>query len=162
MTCNGIELLIHNYIDEEIDVSGEQELFAHLAECNTCREEFRLLNKVHIIYNNSLEEYPAHLEQRIISSLKKHESKDKNSILYKPIPAFYLYAASIAVLLILTLYFFREYEFNQISNAGKNRMNTILVKEYEQELDIRRIMNLLPGARVTSEITDPTLIKKEL
>jgi len=162
MTCNEIELLIHKYIDKEIDQTGEQELFTHLAGCNSCREEFRLLNHVQKTYNNSLKEYPEQLEQRIISSLKKQESKGKKSILYKPVPAIYLYAASIAAILILTLYFFREYEFNQISNDGKNRMNTVLAKEYQQEQHIRLIMNQLPGVRVTTEITDPALIKKEL
>lgn len=162
MNCIETEVLINQYLDKIIDESNEQVLFTHLAGCNVCREEFRLLNESQKMFNNSLEHFPEHLEKRIIESMKSKESNRKISAFRKPLPAFYLYAASIAIVFIAALYFLKINEFNKITIAQKNRMDRILVKEFEQEQHISRILNELPGVKVTAEINDPNLIQKEL
>jgi hypothetical protein len=162
MNCNEIELLINKYLDKEIEKSDEPVLFTHLANCNNCREEFRLLNGAQKAFKESLEEYPEQLERRIISSMKKKETRKKGSVFLRPIPAVYLYAASIAVLFLLTLYFIRVYEFNQIMSEDKLRMKTILTREYEQEQHLKGIINLIPSVKVKAEVNDPKLIQKDM
>jgi hypothetical protein len=160
MDCNEAELLIHRFIDKETDTPGEKELFLHLAECSKCREEFRLLRRVQKVFINSLEEYPERLDKRVIESLKEKETIRRGSIFTRRLPAYYLYVASIAVIIILALYFFRVREYDQIRELDKNRMNVMLAREYEQGENINLIMSRLPGIKVRAVVDDPEIVRK--
>ena len=83
MDCDEAGLLIHLFMDKEIDEKKEKELFSHLAECNKCREEFRMLRSAQKTFHNSLKEYPDRLDKRVIESLKKKEMKPEELNFYK-------------------------------------------------------------------------------
>ena len=122
MNCNEAGLLIHLFMDKETDKKREEELFSHLAECSECREEFRILRSTRKVFINSLQEYPERLDKRIIESLKKKEMTRKGSIFTKRLPAYYLYAASISAIIILTLYLFGTYDYNRQKEINMNNI----------------------------------------
>ena len=161
MNCNEAELIIHLYMDKEIDELGEKELFTHLAECNKCREEFRLLGRAQKAYNTSLEEFPERLDQRVIESLKKKETSGRRSIFTKRLPAYYLYAASIAIIIIVAIYFFREWEFARVREMDMNRISVMLEREDVQRVNFNMGTDRMPGIKVKGETNDPDLIGKE-
>jgi hypothetical protein len=160
MNCDEAGLLINLFIDKEIDEGKEKELFSHLAECNQCREEFRMLRSSQKTFHNSLIEYPERLDQRVIESLKKKDMKRKNSIFTKRLPAYYLYAASISVIIILALFLFRTNDYNQQREMDMNNLNVMLAREYEQGEYINFIMNQLPGIKIRAEVDNPGIVRR--
>ena len=162
MNCIEIESLIYQYLDKEIDESRETTLFAHLAECSTCREEFRLLSRIQSAYSNSLAHFPEQLDQRIASSLKKRGKRNIHSFISKPLPAYYLYAASIAILFMIAIYFFQVREFTKFSIAESNRVNMLHNKIADQEEHISKIIDGMQAVRVTAVTDNPNIIRKDL
>jgi hypothetical protein len=159
MDCDEAGLLINLFMDKEIEEKKEKELFSHLAECNKCREEFRMLRSAQKTFHNSLKEYPDRLDKRVIESLKKKEMKRKNSIFTKRLPAYYLYAASISAIIILALFLLRTQDYNQQRELDMNNINVLLSKEYEQGEYINLIMNQLPGIKIRAEVDNPVIVK---
>jgi predicted anti-sigma-YlaC factor YlaD len=160
MNCNEAELLVHLFLDKETDEVGEKELFAHLAVCSKCREELRQMQNTQKVFINSLEEYPERLDNRIIKTLKEKETIRKGSLLTRRLPAYYLYAASVAVIVILALYFFRINDYNYQRNLDMNNLNVLLNREYEQGEYINLLMNQLPAIKVRAEVDNPEIIRK--
>jgi anti-sigma factor RsiW len=72
MTCEEARLLVHAYVDGEVDVVKSLEIGSHLSGCAACAREEASLRTLHTALSNSAlyHEAPAGLERRVRAALR--------------------------------------------------------------------------------------------
>jgi anti-sigma factor (TIGR02949 family) len=81
MDCQEAKLLLEAHIDGELDAASAARVAAHLAECEQCRAEQRVLTGLKAALKQQGKQYaaPAHLRQRIVDSLPRTPAARKKS-----------------------------------------------------------------------------------
>ena len=75
MTTDEIKNLVQLYFDNELEKDKEPFLFSILSGNYEAREYFKQLSLIKKIVDNSIEQFPQELEERIFNSIKKAEGK---------------------------------------------------------------------------------------
>ena len=150
MSSQEIKNLIDSYFDNELSKSEEVFLFSQLSKNIEAREYFKQLNILKTEMQNTIENFPIELEERILNSTaSKFEMPNLFSFNF---PSVLGYAFSI-VLLILSLLFYTqsleyqkdiEIKIDQIDQ--KNRM-------------IEMLFHSLPQAEVRTILENEIIIK---
>lgn len=103
MNCDESQVLLHGYLDGELDSSGSMMFEAHLASCNDCRKEFQRYEDLGAAVRNTAEYFtaPQDLRSAIISQLRPSRRKEA----WRPgrSPVWQVLVGSIVALLIATV-----------------------------------------------------------
>ncbi len=136
-----LNVMINKYFDGELEKSREPELFAALSSNEDARGYFKQLNRIREVVNESEEDFPDELEQRIFYSLSEKETNRKMfSFKDHFFPA--LSYAAAAVLLILSLFLFTELNsYRSQAEMASERLNA-------QSQTINLLLNSLPAVQV--------------
>ena len=70
MDCEQINLMISEYLDNELDKGKEGILFSHLSKCSECREEVETQNLIQNKIKLHQKEVSERFEEKIYSSIK--------------------------------------------------------------------------------------------
>jgi hypothetical protein len=141
MSENKIVEMINLYFDGELAKSEEARLFSLLASDQTARDYFKQLSVIRNAVDNSAEDFPVDLEERILRSVgSKAEAKTR---IFSNIKIFS--AVSYAAALILL--FLSGYLFFKISNY-QERVDNLSQQMMMQTKTIQMLYNSLPGVEV--------------
>ncbi len=99
ISCERARTLFDEKLDGVIRESENELLEAHLARCETCRREYKMLEKTHAYLGTLAVEIPSELSARVMESIGK-EPKRRASILSRLRP---LVAIPVAALLCVAL-----------------------------------------------------------
>ncbi len=74
------------YIDNALNDRDAAELFAHLSGCDECRKFMKITMSVHVhVADEELEEVPASLDRRVLSSVARESAEIEQSKWYSPV-----------------------------------------------------------------------------
>lgn len=155
MKDNKIIESINRYFDGELEKSKEVNLFSQLASDQTARDYFKQLSTIRNAVNNSEEDFPAELEERILRSVGSKVSAKKNLLTNVRIFSTISYAAALILL------FFSGYLFFKVSNY-QERVDNLSEQMMMQTKTIQMLYNSLPEVEVRSTIDNAIIIKPNI
>jgi anti-sigma factor RsiW len=103
MNCDESQVLLHGYLDGELDSSGSMAFEAHLASCKDCRKEFQKYKDLGVAVRNTAEYFtaPQELRSTIVSQLRP--SLSKAAWRSSRSPVWQVLVGAVAALLIATV-----------------------------------------------------------
>lgn len=147
--------IINAYFDGELEKGQEPLLFTQLSLNSEAREYFKQLNKIKTAVEESLEEFPAELDERILRSVGSRTSVKPGifSIInaFRAIP----YAAAIVLLFLSGYLFFKVSSFQE-------RVDNLSQHVTVQSQTIQMLYNSLPGIEVRATFDNEIIIKPNI
>jgi len=152
MSENKILDMINLYFDGELEKSKEVNLFTLLASDQTARDYFKQLSVIRNVVDNSTEDFPAELEERILRSIGSKTSARTG--IFSNIKIF----SAISYAAALILLFLSSYLFFKVSNY-QERVDNLSQQMTIQSKTIQMLYNSLPGVEVRAIIDIPIIVK---
>jgi hypothetical protein len=152
MNDNKINELINLYIDGELAKSEEASLFSLLASDQTARDYFKQLSVIRNVVDNSAEDFPAELEERILRSVGSKAVAKTGMLSNVKIFSAISYAAALILL------FLSGYLFFKVSNY-QERVDNLSQQMIIQSKTIQMLYNSLPGVEVRATFDNEIVIK---
>ena len=155
MTEGKLMNMINLYFDGELEKSEEINLFSLLANDKTGREYFKQLSLIRNVVENSTEELPADLEERILRSVGSKSNQKTGWFLSIKIFSAITYAAALILLFLSGYLFFRVTSYQEeIDNLSQQMMI--------QSRTIQMLYNSLPGVEVRATFDNEIVIKPNI
>jgi len=155
MQENKLISMINLYFDGELNKGEEANLFSLLASDQSARNYFKQLSVIRNAVDNSAEDFPLELEERILRSVGSKTSTESG--FSSKIKIFS--AISYAVALILL--FLSGYLFFKISNY-QERVENLSQQMMIQSKTIQMLYNSLPGIEVRATFDNEIIIKPNI
>ena len=155
MSENKILEMINLYFDCELEKSKEVNLFSILASDKTARDYFKQLSVIRDSIDNSAEDFPIDLEERILRSVGS-KAVAKTGV-FSNIKIF----SAISYAAALILLFLSGYLFFKVSNY-QERVDSLSEQMIIQSKTIQMLYNSLPGIEVRSTIDNAIIIKPNI
>lgn len=108
MENSEFKMMVDQFYDGALDKKKERVLFELLANDEQCREYFKQSNLLKSIVNDTVEEFPVELEERILYSIGKIDEKNQKRFSFSKNIFTYLSYSFVAVLVAMTLYFYNQ------------------------------------------------------
>ncbi len=155
MSENKIKEMINLYFDGELDKQQEINLFGLLSQDQSARDYFKQLSVIRNAVNNSEEDFPAELEERILRSVGSKSSSKKSFLSNAKIFSAISYAAALILLFLSTYLFFK------VSNY-QERVDNLSEQMMMQTKTIQMLYNSLPGVEVRATFDNEIIIKPNI
>ena len=147
--------LVNLYFDGELEKSKEVSLFSSLASDQNARDYFKQLSVIRNAVDNSTEDFPSDLEERILRSVGS-KAAAKTGI-FSNIKIF----SAISYAAALILLFLSGYLFFKVSNY-QERVDNLSQQMIIQSKTIQMLYNSLPGVEVRSTLDNAIIIKPNI
>jgi len=147
--------VINAYFDGELEKGQEPLLFTQLSLNSEAREYFKQLNKIKAAVEESVEDFPEELDERILRSIGS--SVPERSWLISSIKTFRAipYAAAIVLLFLSGYLFFKVTSFQERVDNLSQHVNL-------QTKTIQMLYNSLPGIEVRATFDNEIVIKPNI
>ena len=155
MTDTKIIEMINLYFDGELVKSEEVNLFSLLASDQSARDYFKQLSVIRNAVDNSVEDLPSELEERILRSVGLKTSARAGFFSHIKIFSAISYAAALILL------FLSGYLFFKVSNY-QERVDNLSQQMIIQSKTIQMLYNSLPGVEVRATIDNPIIVKPKI
>lgn len=147
--------IINAYFDGELEKVQEPLLFTQLSLNSEAREYFKQLNKIKAAVEESFEEFPEELDERILRSVGAsvpHKPRlFSGSRIFRAIP----YAAAIVLMFLSGYLFFKVSSFQE-------RVDNLSQYVTLQSKTIQMLYNSLPGIEVRAAYENEIVIKPNI
>ncbi|NWF89389.1 MAG: hypothetical protein HXY50_07980 [Ignavibacteriaceae bacterium] len=150
-----LTIMINLYFDGKLSKSEEVNLFSLLAINQSGRDYFKQLGLIRNAVENSTEEFPFELEERILRSVGSKSSVKPTFFSNIRIFSAISYAAAI-IMLILSGYLFLK-----ISNY-QQKVDNLSQQVMIQSKTIQMLYNSLPGIEVRATFDNEIIIKPNI
>ena len=142
MSTNEIIGMIDNYFDGELEKGKEPLMFTLLSQDGEAREYFKKLNALESGIANSLEVFPAQLDEKILRSIGTLNEEKNTLFINRKVYTAVTYSVSV-ILLVLTIFFYSKSEEYKVQFAD-------LTREVQKQNDkLELIMNAIPPVEIT-------------
>ncbi|MCB0744907.1 MAG: hypothetical protein KDC67_13445 [Ignavibacteriae bacterium] len=155
MSTENIKEIINQYFDNELTKSEEVILFTQLSQDENAREYFKEMNLLKTVVDESLEEYPQKLDDKIYAKLKTEPNIITPNKSYKSVYNFIGLALGM-ILLALTLFFYNE------TLQYKNKLELTYQQVYHQNQMIQVLFNSLPQAEVRGTLENTIIVTPQM
>lgn len=146
--------LINSYFDGELEKNKEPILFSLLSDNQKARDYFKQLSVLRNEINNSQEEFPSELEERIFRTIQKKKSSSEYIRKFNFINT--LSYAITFLLIILNIYLFIK------TSTYQEKVESLSREIRIQANTIEMIYNSLPAVEIKSAIENNITIKPTL
>jgi len=147
--------MINLYFDGELEKSKEANLFSLFASDQSARDYFKQLSLIRNAVDNSAEDFPSELEERILRSVGS-KAATKSGVFSK-IKIF----SAISYAAALILLFLSGYLFFKVSNY-QERVENLSQQMMIQSKTIQMLYNSLPGVEVRATFDNEIIIKPNI
>ena len=144
--------MINIYFDGELEKGKEVNLFSLLASDQSARDYFKQLSVIRNAVDNSVEDLPSKLEERILRSVGSKTSTKSGIFSHIKIFSTISYAAALILL------FLSGYLFFKVSNY-QERVDNLSQQMMYQSKTIQMLYNSLPGVEVRGTLDNAIIIK---
>ncbi|MFZ2323106.1 MAG: hypothetical protein WAV89_05345 [Ignavibacteriaceae bacterium] len=152
MNDNKLLEMINAYFDGELDKNKEVDLFSLLAKDQSARYYFKQLSLIRNTVDNSKEDFPSDLEERILRSVGSKSAAKTGMLSNIKIFSAISYAAALILL------FLSGYLFFKVSNY-QERVDNLSQQMMMQTKTIQMLYNSLPGVEVRATYDNEIIIK---
>lgn len=144
MQTEEMKMMIDKYFDGELDKQKEAFLFLELSRDESAREYFKQMNSLKTMVENSAEEFPPYLEEKILRSIGKQNVNHNAGFFDKKIFDAVVYTAVVLFAALTFFFYFKSEEYkSQFFDLTRE------VKKQSEKLEL--IMNALPRIEVEEE-----------
>lgn len=153
MNTEEIKNIINQYFDNELSKGEEIFLFTELSRNEEARSYFKEMNLLKTIIQESAEEYPQKLDEKIFSNLKTTDEipvKNQNKIFS------YMTYAFAVLLLIISFFFYNE------SLQYRNKLELSFQQINQQNQMIQVLFNTLPQAEVKAKVENQIVVTSKM
>lgn len=147
------KILIDKYFDGELPKNIEAVIFTELSKDEECREYFKQMNKIKLALQESMEEFPFNLDQKIL--MKIRSSEERKPFWQKSFLPVLSYSFAV-VLLIISLFMFLEIR------DYKTDLKLTSQQMIEQQKTINLLINSLPSVDIETELQNAVVINANL
>ena len=147
--------VINSYFDGELEKGQEPLLFTQLSLNNEAREYFKQLNKIKAAVEESLEEFPEELDERILRSVGSSASLKPG--IFSNFKSFSAIPYTAAMILL----FLSGYLFFKVSNF-QERVDNLSQHVTLQSKTIQMLYNSLPGIEVRATFDNEIIVKPKI
>ena len=155
MNTEELKIKINTYFDGELAKAEEAFLFSQLSDDEEAREYFKDCSRITNVIQESFEEMPNELEERILLSVGDVSEKRNNSFFRKWNYTLAAYAAA-AVLLIVSIFFYTS------NNEYKQKLETTIEKVNTQNQMIQLLYNSFPAIEVDTKLENQVIVNAKL
>lgn len=155
MSEKKITEMINLYFDGELAKSEEANLFSLLASDQTARDYFKQLSVIKTAVDNSAEDFPAELEERILRSVGSKAAAKTG--MFSNIKIF----SAVSYAAVLILLFLSGYLFFKVSNY-QERVDNLSQQMMIQSQTIELLFNSLPVVEVRATSNKDKLYKPNI
>ena len=155
MNTEKLKIKINEYFDGELTKAEEAFLFSQLSDDEEVREYFKDCSRITNVIQESFEEIPNKLEERILLSVGDLSEKLNDSFFRKWNYTIAAYAAAV-VLLIVSIFFFTS------NNEYKQKLETTIEKVNTQNQMIQMLYHSLPAAEVDTKLENQVIVNAKL
>ena len=155
MQENKLISMINLYFDGELNKGEEVNLFSLLASDQSARNYFKQLSVIRNAVDNSAEDFPLELEERILRSVGSKTSTESGFFSKIKISSAISYAAALILL------FLSGYLFFKISNY-QERVENLSQQMMIQSKTIQMLYNSLPGIEVCASFDSEIIVKPNI
>ena len=155
MQENKLISMINLYFDGELNKGEEVNLFSLLASDQSARNYFKQLSVIRNAVDNSAEDFPLELEERILRSVGSKTSTESGFFSKIKISSAISYAAALILL------FLSGYLFFKVSNY-QERVENLSQQMMIQSKTIQMLYNSLPGVEVRATFDNEIIIKPNI
>ena len=152
MSENKILELINLYFDGELDKQQEVILFTSLSQDQTARDYFKQLGVIRNAVDNSTEDFPSELEERILRSVGAKAATKTGMFSNAKIFSAFSYAAALILLFLSGYLFFKV-------STYRERVDNLSEQMMMQTKTIQMLYNSLPGVEVRATFDNEIIIK---
>ena len=155
MNKSELQLMINQYLDGELEKSKEPVLFTHLSNDEESRDYFKELSSIKAALQDSVEDFPDYLEERILYSLEKPTENNFSSFFNKNL--FSVISYSFAVILIFVSIFFYTQTISY-----KEKYETKIEQVNQQNKMMQLLYNSLPAAEVKTTPENQIIVRAKM
>ena len=155
MDKSELQLMINEYFDGELEKSKEPLLFTHLSIDEESREYFKQLNAVKNIIQDTTEEFPDYLEERILYSLEKPVQKNFHGFFNKNLFAVISYSVAVIMIFVSAFLFMERLNYQNKYEAKVEQVN-------QQNQMIKLLYNSLPAAEVETIPENQIIVRAKM
>lgn len=155
MDKSELQFMINEYFDGELDKSKEPILFTHLSLDEEGRDYFKQLNAVKNTIQDTTEEFPDYLEERILYSLDKREQKSFHGFFNKNLFAVISYSVAIILIFVSAFLFMERLNYQDRYDAKVEQVN-------QQNKMIKLLYNSLPAAEVETIPENQIIVRAKM
>jgi|GEM_PF-1357492 len=148
INCEVFDIMISEYMDNELPKEREASLFAHISVCENCRHEFKQQNMIKYEISKNKEAFPEELEQRIFSSIKERAPQPLYNRFNKPISVFVSYGMAVILVVIIMFSFWQIQKMRTEVGTLREAYRVSYERVQTQTREMNLIMNNMPAYRV--------------
>ena len=141
MNTEELKSMIQIYFDGELEKNKEPLLFTSLSRDEQARDYFKSMNFLKNVIEETEEEFPQGLEERIFYSLKKKETRSISGFLNLSITRIISYSIAI-ILIVINIYLLGRID------SYSDKMNAVQTVVQNQNQMIELLFNSLPATEV--------------
>ncbi len=141
MKCNDYQMCIHDFLENELEKENQKLLFAHLSECEECRNYFSTAAIINHAVVEDKNLFPVSLDEEIFSKLPKEKSFVFERFFAVKIPAYFAYVLIVVVILL-------GFSLLNEVNKYRNELQQTSAQLKEQSKTIELLYNSLPPVEV--------------
>ncbi len=138
--------IIEKYFDNELDKQGEAALFSMLSANDSAREQFKSMLLIRNTIDADKAQFPAQLDERILTSLREPVTGLSRSFLNRHAPLQYLGYGLSVVLVLITLFIYSEVQ------DYRQRVTRMDERLRAQNRTIEMLYNSLPTVTIQPAI----------
>jgi hypothetical protein len=157
MTNDEIKYMVENYFDGELDKNEEPLLFTTLSTDIEAREYFKKLHALRSVVAETIEPFPVHLEENILTSIKTHEHRFYKNINFRSRVSHIISVAAAAVLFIFCSLLFLDVKDYKLKIA----IITEQVKEQNETMNLI-LNNSLPAFVISPDTKNEIIVRAKL
>jgi hypothetical protein len=147
--------MINLYFDGELEKSKEVNLFSLLANDQSARDYFKQLSVIRNAVDNSAEDFPSELEERILRSVGSKTSTESGFFSKIKLFSAISYAAALILLFLSGYLFFKVLSYQErVENLSQQMMI--------QSKTIQMLYNSLPGVEVRATYDNEIVVKPNI
>jgi hypothetical protein len=155
MSTGKIKEIINQYFDNELTKAEEVILFTQLSQNEEARNYFKEMNLLNSVMEETQNEYPSKLDERIFSKFTNEEQiiipqKNTNRIFQ------YITYTFAIVLIFLSIFFYNE------SIQYKNKLELTYQQVNQQNQMIQVLFNSLPQAEIRSKVDNEIVVTSKM
>ena len=147
MNTEELKRMIQIYFDGELEKNKEPLLFSSLSQDDEARDYFKSVNLLKNAVEETKEDFPQELEERIFYSLRKKEVKSISSVFNLPVTRIISYSVAI-ILIIINIYLLGRI------NSYSDKVNAVQTVVQNQNQMIELLFNSLPATEVKAAKTN--------
>ena len=141
MNTEELKSMIQIYFDGELEKNKEPLLFTSLSRDEQARDYFKSMNFLKNVIEETEEEFPQGLEERIFYSLKKKETRSISGFFNLSITRIISYSIAI-ILIVINIYLLGRID------SYSDKMNAVQTVVQNQNQMIELLLNSLPATEV--------------